>query len=149
MQKYINAVTPFLIAGEEAGAWAKFGFLGMLLTNLAELMELSVVRNVGTAPHFEKKRRAVWPHSARGCGNADPVSEELVELNREELPQCIRDEQSESCGRVEGQVFQNKQAYQKYKLYRSNESGPSDRKREETGRLPPWAFALAKSVGEH
>ena len=43
----------YIIAGELAGAWNKFGGLGALSTNLASILELSVIRNMETARRFE------------------------------------------------------------------------------------------------
>ena len=42
----------YIIAGELTGAWTKFGGLGALLTNLASILELSVLQNMETACRF-------------------------------------------------------------------------------------------------
>ena len=44
----------YIIAGELAGARAKSGGLGALLTNLASAIELSVIQNMETASRFER-----------------------------------------------------------------------------------------------
>ena len=55
----------YIIAGEFAGAWTKFGGLGAMLTNLASILELSALQNMETACRFERtqKCRVVPPRS--------------------------------------------------------------------------------------
>ena len=63
------AFSRYVIAGEIAGAWAKFGGLGALLSNLASTTELSVIQNVETASRFERAQSAAWFHLARERGS--------------------------------------------------------------------------------
>ena len=55
----------YIIAGELAGGWTKFGGLGALLTNLATELDLSIIRNMETASRFERAQSAAWSYLAR------------------------------------------------------------------------------------
>ena len=91
-----------IIAGEIVGAWAKFGGLGALLTNLASLVELSVIQNMETASRFERAQSAARPHLARERGSLQTIKEELVKMNRGRLHQCVNGQISEFAGRQKG-----------------------------------------------
>ena len=85
----------YIIAGELSGAWTKFGGLGALLTNLASILELSVLQNMETACRFERTQSAAWPHLARERGSLRTIKEELVKVNRDRLHQVANDQLSE------------------------------------------------------
>ena len=65
----------FIIAGDVASAWSKFGGFGVMLTNLICLMELSVARNLETA------HRALAPLDSER-GTVYEIRGELVSLQR-------------------------------------------------------------------
>ena len=92
----------YVVAGELAGAWAKFGGLGALVANLASMLELSVIRNMETAIRFERAQSAAWPHLAQERGSLQTAKEELVKINRGRLHQCVNDQISEFAGRQKG-----------------------------------------------
>ena len=85
----------YIVAGELAGAWTKFGGLGAMLTNLASILELSVLQNMETACRFEKSQSAAWSHLARERGSLQIIKEELVRINRDRLHQVVNDQLSE------------------------------------------------------
>ena len=85
----------YIIAGELSGAWTKFGGLGAMLTNLASILELSVLRNMETACRFERTQSAAWSHLARERGSLLTIKEELVKVNRDRLHQVANDQVSE------------------------------------------------------
>ena len=65
-----------------------------MVTELANLMELSVAQSVETAPRSEKPQRAPWPLVARERGNVDTGCEEVGNVNCERFPQCIKNQKS-------------------------------------------------------
>ena len=85
----------YIIAGELSGAWSKFGGLGALLTNLASILELSVLQNMETACRFERTQSSAWSHLARERGSLQTIKEELVKVNRDRLHQVVNDQLSE------------------------------------------------------
>ena len=92
----------YIITGELAGAWNKFGGLGALLANLASTIELAVIRDVETACLFERTQGAAWPRLARERGRLQTAEEELVKINRDRLHQCVNDQILEFTGRHKG-----------------------------------------------
>ena len=82
----------YIIAGELAGAWNKFGVLGALLKNLASIMELSVPQNMETACRFEEAQSAAWSRPARERGSLQIIKDELVMMNRDRLHQVANDQ---------------------------------------------------------
>ena len=86
----------YVVAGEIGGAWETFGGFGALLTNLATLMELSVIRNVRTANRYERAQSAARSHLSHERGSLQVIKEELVKINRGRLRQCVNDQVSES-----------------------------------------------------
>ena len=89
----------YSIAGGVAGAWAKFGGLGVLLTNLAPMLEPPVTQNVATASRFERAQSALRPHLAREWGSLQAVKGEFVKINLGRLRPCVNDQISEFAGR--------------------------------------------------
>ena len=85
----------YITAGELAGAWSNFGGLGAMLTNLAAILELSVLQNMEAACRFEKTQSAAWSHLARERGSLQIIKEELVKINRDRLHQVVSDQISE------------------------------------------------------
>ena len=85
----------FIVEGEVANAWAKFGGLGAMLTDLARVAKLSVARNMDTAPTCENARNAAWSHLARRRGNMGFFRGELIWLNRDGFAQRIHGQQSD------------------------------------------------------
>ena len=90
----------YIMAGELSGAWTKFGGLGAMLTNLASIMELSVLQNMETACRFERTQSAAWSHLARERGSLQTIKEELVKVNRDRLHQVVNDQVSEFSERL-------------------------------------------------
>ena len=78
-------------AGELAGAWAEFGGIGAILTNSAHLLELSGAHFMVTASRFECAQGAAWARLARERGNLQLIEDELSEVNRGRLVQCVND----------------------------------------------------------
>ena len=90
----------FAIAGQAADARDMFGGLGTMLTDLAQIAELSVARNM----ELSMARLPVMKRLGRG-GHVDAIRDELTELDRERLAQCAQGQQSELFGRAQGQPF--------------------------------------------
>ena len=93
--KLALAYLRYIISGDLAGAWTKFGGLGALLTNLASAMELSMLQNMETACRFERAQGAAWNHLARERGGLQITKDELVRINRGRLQQVATDQVSE------------------------------------------------------
>ena len=66
-----------------------------MVTNLAHFLKLSAAPNVERAPRDGKMQDAAWANLARARGNAYAVRDELIELDREQVAQCARDQQSD------------------------------------------------------
>ena len=89
----------YIIAGEIAGARAKFGWLRAMLTNLARLLGLSVMRNMGAASRFEGAPSTAWAHLERGRRNLRLIWEELAKVDRDRLLRCVNDQITEFADR--------------------------------------------------
>ena len=70
-------------------------------TNLAHMLELSVVQTTESASMLEKAQRAAWPHLARGGGNLQSIEGELVGVSRHRSDQCAAGHLSETTGRMQ------------------------------------------------
>ena len=70
-----------------------------MLTNLAQLLEPSVIQNAETAARVEHAHSAAWAHVARECGNLQYVKDVLVKVNRDWLVQCAFDQLTEIADR--------------------------------------------------
>ena len=66
-----------------------------MLTNLASVMELSMLQNMETACRFERAQSAAWTHLARERGSLQIIKDELVKVNRDRLQQVVNDQISE------------------------------------------------------
>ena len=60
-----------------------------MLTNLADLMELSLAPSMETASKFEEAQIAAWVRFGRARGYVEGTRNELVALNRDRIGQCI------------------------------------------------------------
>ena len=63
----------FTSAGEVADAVGNFGGIGAMLTNLAQITELSIVQIAETASRYEKARSAARLHLTRKRGDMDTI----------------------------------------------------------------------------
>ena len=72
-----RAYLHYLAAGKIAGAWAEFGGLGAMLTNLANILEPSVGQNMETASRFGRAQNPAMAHLPRERGNPQLAGNEL------------------------------------------------------------------------
>ena len=87
-----SACLRYIKAGEIAGAWNNFGWLGAMRANLARPRDLPVIRNMETASRLERAQGAAGEHVARGGGSLQLIKEEHVEVNRGRHQHCVTDQ---------------------------------------------------------
>ena len=85
----------YIVAAELAGAWQAYGGLGAMLTHLAHISKLPVVRNAETSYRFEGAQSQRRSGLARGRGNLDAIRAELLKMDRERASQCVSDQSAE------------------------------------------------------
>ena len=73
-----------------------------MLSNLAQVAELSVVQNAETASHYGKVQNAAWSHLVVRQGNMDAIRKRLQKLNRDRQRQGAQDGDAACDDRAQG-----------------------------------------------
>ena len=106
-----------------------------MLTNLASILELSVLQNMETACRFEKTQSAAWPHLARERGGLQIIKDELVKINRDRLRQMANDQIPEFADRQKRRGGGNPRSPNRPRA-RNNKRGRSPRKSYRRDKAP-------------
>ena len=70
-----------------------------MLTSLARLLEVSNFQKMETASRVQRAQSSARSQLARDRGNLHLIKEEIVEINRECVAQCVNDQLAEFTGR--------------------------------------------------
>ena len=90
----------YAVAGKTVWARRNFGGLGATITKLAYPLELPAIRNMETASRPERAQSTARAHLARERGDPQSIKDELVQVNRGRLKQCLSDLLAEFTGRA-------------------------------------------------
>ena len=85
----------YVIAEEVAGTWARFWHTGVMLTNVALILERSITRNMEAACRNSNLQRTAWAQLGRERGNTEATNGDLLRMIQGEVPHCVRDKQEE------------------------------------------------------
>ena len=134
-------LAPFrhIIAGEMAGAWTISGSPGAMLTNMAHLPGLSVVRNMGTASRSEPAQSIAWTHLVRDCGNLRLSGDELIQVYRGRLRRCIANQVTEYADSAKpGESYARRPSYSRNAAQKRSESRQRIGSSQRATKLPTY-----------